>query len=664
MRYAGFLAVLLAAITVGLAFQQQSLVASNMQVVAAWLFQRFEDDTFPLLLAAGILAVAVVLLIAYLILIVIPQALSLRRIRTFLRRFPDEAAFAADFDEVSERLAASRLIGHAWAEFRETLVEPDGGRVVVQNTTRPQTFINFSCSQDKSTSLRIMPHIPNYFVGVGLLLTFVGLVAALNFASGSMGGNANDAVKGLQKVLAAATFKFWTSIAGLLASIILSFTFRLYALYLEGEFNSLCRALERRMAFATPQRIFVDVRDAIEEQLVETKKINTDVAMSIAEGVGKQFREHVPAMLADAMQPLVDAVQESSEKVRDGATGGLENMVNQFATTLEGSTGQHLNHMSDTLQQLTRSLEAMHGSMNSSGDDFARRMAEGAERLDATMREIADSMRTLIEGLKSQIEGAGEAFGSTLQESLERLARQSEEMSEQLAQHSRDASAAFSDEIARAAQALSSTANDNAEASARFSQQLRENLGESAEGVQGALDRVSESLGTLQGQLERQGTAMSSISERSQETARSMADASRAINEGIEPFQRVGQSLTESSARLEQSVTSIAAKIESAVATVETVSEELSGVSTTLQSAWENYRVRFENVDEDLEKTFTLLQEAVENQQRNVQEFVRGLDESFDRALSGLSGGIDGINTTIEDLTEALETMNRPGMNQ
>ena len=168
-----------------------------------------------------------------------------------------------------------------------------------------------------------MPHLPNYFVGVGLLLTFVGLVAALKSAESAVGGGAEQAVQGLQGVLAAAAFKFWTSIAGLLASIVLSFAFRLFTLRLEKAFSFLCRAIESRMAFATPQRIFVDVRDAVEEQLAETKKINTEVAMSIADGVGKQIQEHIPALLADALKPVVDAVDETSRKVGEGATEGL-----------------------------------------------------------------------------------------------------------------------------------------------------------------------------------------------------------------------------------------------------------------------------------------------------------------------------------------------------
>ena len=506
-----------------------------------------------------------------------------------------------------------------------------------------------------------MPHIPNYFVGIGLLLTFVGLVAALYFANNTVSGDANEAVDGLRDLLAAATFKFWTSIAGLLSSIVLSIAFRSYSLLLEGEFSELCETIEQKMGFATPQRIFFDVRDTIQEQLAETKKINTEIAMSIADGVGNVFREEVPGMLAEAMRPLVDAVQESSEKVREGATGGLDNMVNSFTEKLEGSSGQHLKHMSETLQQLTESLESMQGTMDSSGNEFSRRLAEGSERLDATMREVAESMRLLVEGMKQQIGEAGQVFGAGLRESLERLSQQSEEMAERLAKKSQDASIAFSEDVSTAARALSESAKENAETSVQFAAQLRNSLGESAEGVSGSLDRVGKSLAHLQNQLTDHSAAMSTVSERSQETARSMVNASQSIKSGLEPFQRVGQSLNESAGRLDRSATTMAEKIGGAVNVVESVSKDLSAVSNTLETAWESYQKHFQDIDKDLEAAFNNLQSAVENQQRNVQDFVNGLDKSFSEALSSLSGGVSGMAESIEEFSDAVGQLNGSG---
>ena len=106
MRHAGLLAVLISVSAVGLVFYQEPLVADYMRHLASWLFRQFENDTFPLVLAASIVSVAFVMLVAYLFLIVVPQAVSLRRLRAVVNQCADERAFAEKFQEISHRLRA------------------------------------------------------------------------------------------------------------------------------------------------------------------------------------------------------------------------------------------------------------------------------------------------------------------------------------------------------------------------------------------------------------------------------------------------------------------------------------------------------------------------------------------------------------------------------
>lgn len=581
MRFGGLFVAAFAVAAIAAIVVFQVPVAGAMNVAADYLFGRFQDPNFPLVLAASILGAAGAMLVFYWLLVVTPQAHHLRRLRRAVERHRTEEAFAANFESISGRLSDSRLVGHAWREFRETLVMPSESVSVIQNTTRPQTFINIRCAQEQSTALRLMPHIPNYFVGIGLLLTFIGLVAALFFATTAVGGTIDEAIGGLKHLLAAATFKFWTSIAGLLSSIVLSFCFRLYNLRLEGRFASLCRAIEQRMLFSTPQRIFFEVRDAVQEQLNETKKINTEMAMSIADGVGQQFKQHVPAMLAESLQPLVEAVREKTDRLGDDAASNMQDMVREFAETVEGSAGKHLQEVSATLQQLGTSLAEMQGTVGSSGEAFAAQLTQAAQAIRESSEESARSSRS------------------------------------------------FADEI-------------------------RSSLGESAGGVQASLDRLGEVLQRLDEELQKQGGELARVSDRSRETADAMSDAAKEIRGGLAPFQEVGRTMSESARSLETSLGEVAGRIEEALDSARALSERLEGVSEGLSGAWSSYQERFEKVDEDLERAFGTLRTAVELQQEQVQNFVQKLDASFDRALQGLSSGIDSIEASVEELSAQL----------
>lgn len=105
--------------------------------------------------------------------------------------------------------------------------------------------------------------LPGYFTSVGLLLTFIGLVAALHFAArGFESGSAEQAKTAILQLLSASSFKFLTSIAALAGAIMISVSVRLLDAYvrreaahtaeaIEAHLES-CRALERVSSLAAP----------------------------------------------------------------------------------------------------------------------------------------------------------------------------------------------------------------------------------------------------------------------------------------------------------------------------------------------------------------------------------------------------------------------------
>ena len=107
-----------------------------------------------------------------------------------------------------------------------------------------------------------MGSIPSYFVGIGLLLTFVGLVLALHKAALAVSGtDASDMQKATRELLQVATFKFSTSIAGLGISIALSFFFRVFTIVIEGSFDKFSRSIESNLRYIPPQSIAVEMND-------------------------------------------------------------------------------------------------------------------------------------------------------------------------------------------------------------------------------------------------------------------------------------------------------------------------------------------------------------------------------------------------------------------
>lgn len=100
------------------------------------------------------------------------------------------------------------------------------------------SYINLGLLETKGFPLKIISSLPGYFVGLGLIFTFLGLVAALYFCSqGMKTGNYEDARSSMMHLLYAASFKFTTSIAGVSSSLAISVLYKslLHALHLRIE---------------------------------------------------------------------------------------------------------------------------------------------------------------------------------------------------------------------------------------------------------------------------------------------------------------------------------------------------------------------------------------------------------------------------------------------
>ena len=141
-------------------------------------FSVFRDKNFAFALSGLIGAAAIGFAMADLVsILLIRWALAWNR--RIITRSKDEATFAQNLDKTKGRLGKPRLLGHAFQQFAKTIFIADANPPVSLSTARPQAFVNPASIREQSVALQLMPFIPGYFVGLGLLLTFIGLIPAL-----------------------------------------------------------------------------------------------------------------------------------------------------------------------------------------------------------------------------------------------------------------------------------------------------------------------------------------------------------------------------------------------------------------------------------------------------------------------------------------------------
>jgi methyl-accepting chemotaxis protein len=316
-----------------------------------------------------------------------------------VRRIEDKANFAKALPEIERGMYGSRYLRHSWQKFRETLIEPmdeePPGTQVVRNTARPQLYFN---TFEAGLRFPLFRALPNLLVGVGLLLTFFGLVTALFFTTDAIKSTTDLAASqgALRDLLYAASFKFYTSIAGLGGSICLTLVLRYGTSKVETSFDVLASTLEQKLLFVTPESIAFDHYRESKEQTKNLKLFNTEVAISVGKRVEEALSTKLPSYLAQALEPIAKSLSDVASKLTEMNHGAIGELADKFAQKLEGAVGEQMRSLSEILGQLSDSLGAINHRLEESGSGLAGNVTKSSREMGeavAEMKTAAVSMR-------------------------------------------------------------------------------------------------------------------------------------------------------------------------------------------------------------------------------------------------------------------------------
>lgn len=341
------------------------------------------------------------------------EALALRLAATEVLATQEDAraAFAADFARIDAALAdrapGGAALRHAWLQYRDTLL--DVGETPIRATVRPDGY--FLHLGDET---RVLAWWANIFVAVGLTFTFLGIVAALLKAVQAMGGGADPANMqvALVALLHITAAKFWTSIGGVMSSIVLRVFDRHWHSRIARGLDRLCARLEAGTVLVTPQRLAAGQERLAAEQVAELRRLGTIGAG----GGGAEI-----AAAAERLSMLLGGVTGQLGEVVGRAAAGLDATARRAAEA-SGAQAETLTAAGDdvrallgTLTRVVAEMGTVFGPMRAAADSIERSIAAGADQLDAITRRAAASeaaTRATADALDRASRAAEGAFAS------------------------------------------------------------------------------------------------------------------------------------------------------------------------------------------------------------------------------------------------------------
>lgn len=604
-------------------------------------------------------------------------------------------AFAAAYFEIDEKMMEAprdEVFGlpRAWEEYRETIVDPDAE--ILKNSVRPEHFFLGLGEQH-----RALGWFANIAIAVGLLFTFLGIIAALSTLD--LSGGPDRMQEQLNDLMQVAGAKFWASVGGILASIILRSVDYRFAKRVNEGLGTLCDLIEHGMAYLPPQRVASDQLKQLEEQTPALRGFSEQLAVVLEAALEKQFtpmvsslgmiQEGIDRISGDGGEAVKKAVTERAGAEMAGladAIGTMTLSLGTMAERLEKQTSSADKQIEDAVRRFGQASEEMREAFGELNKNFAavadRMRSDGeaaSEQARRRMEELNENFAALAARMKADNEAASTEARGQMNELIANLGANLDEMRERMTASAQQFGEATTGAARQAAEAGQTAFQES------FTQFVTR-FQETSQPLLEEMQKASTSIGTAANSLDGSNRAMGdytrgieSVAARSSDIAASLATVANDVREATEPVRQSASSMEKALTAMSRAIENDARNAETTRQEMREMSEstreelrqmsqstrgelrEISGALTATaqaaENAWADYRARFNEVDKSLGEALNLLSEAAGSHAKNLNDRVSQVDEALAKGVSQLAAALrplESLSDTVEDLSATL----------
>lgn len=510
----------------------------------------------------------------------------------------------------------------AWEEFRETTIDPDDDHSQLRNTERPSVFF---AREELGLERGIWRQIPALFVSVGLFLTFLGLVAALDQTSDILRTSGAAASEGLRTLLNVASAKFIMSLTGLLCSILFTLVLRWRANATNRVLHDLCAELEGGCQYVSEQWLGHERLTQAKEQTAHLQTLSTELVAQFA----RPLREELPKAIRES---IGEAITPAMERVAQSTGEGIESLAGNVSGQLAGGVRDAVTEMNEAVGQVASQLQGVAQRLDDSSSEMGGQVGAAVEALSSQINTLGAAMAASSETATQTLNDGSKALIEQMNEALQAIRAESTAGAQGIDQ----ASARMADAIGNAA---STTQQNLLQPMSVLLEQVQtltsqveaaaERFGQYAEALQGGIGvarSASEELGQSAQHLAAAASPVRGAADRIESATRSMTQnvkttASTMLNSARETSRQTEAVLRETRNAISASQTAATESLDSLHAAVK-----------EFQRVLENY----DKIDGQLGDAFQSIEGSVRANIEEISNFNRKLNDEFGRALRQL----------------------------
>lgn len=533
--------------------------------------------------------------------------------------------FFYDYEEINQKLKKDKVVGNIWSKFTETLVF-DKNRHKIYSPHRPQLYFNYTAIIASRINLRFYQSVPNLLVGLGLLFTFIGLVAALYFASrGVQAEDINEAQQSLHQLLQAATFKFVTSIAGLFCSIVFSFWEKRCLHNLGVKLENICRVLENNLITLIPEQLSYNqliqsklqteqlqnidanfqnwISQSIQPLLISVNALNEKFVKTSQDVLEKIEVENKNKMeninhnfhaINTSIKDLGLITQDYTKRVTEVNQTALDYMVKEFITALQGETGKQLDKLANILTDTIQNLSDTFTTLKQENQRIAKSVKQFVDQVERFQNKIIDSAT---------------------------------DFNEKIVSASRNSSEVLLGSVGQLKDTIDSASNN-------FEEKISESTGIMGENIRLIIQQVTTLHAQLKDTLQENTTNIQCVSASLQEMSNTINSSTQNFTLAVEPLSRVFTNMQDLSFKLQITISNL-----------NTLTQTLQNTEQGVVTTWQKYGDHFDGINIDMTRIFEVLNAGL----RQYIEYTQQINSNLTKSLDLLRGAINEFTETFEE---------------
>lgn len=531
--------------------------------------------------------------------------IELEPVLSHLKKFETAEEFPEYFYEFQDTINQSPLLKNAWREFTEVLINPSEhpfiDRNVIVNTKRPQHFFSESSIVKSRINMQLVHAVANKLTGLGLLGTFIGLVAGIYLASSGIASNSiEEAKQALSYLLHGASTAFWTSIVGLAGSMVFSSVEKRWSFSRRKIFDELNELLEARLEFLSAERLNNMILEESRKQSNSLSSFATDLAINLGQVMSEQVSEPIGDILVKINMSL-DTLNENQSKAADET---IERLIKEFSNSISGAAGKEMQAFASTIQDLSKELRDQMGAMN----DNYHSMQENTKN---TINELSNAFSEGANQIKQEISTGVAEMVAGVTTSVQDMTTMLKDATAESAENMRTIATQFDESISK----LRDSATEIAE------------ITENNKTFANEITQLLSSLGEVHSEIQ-------SVVEPIVETVKSLATSSENLGHGITLLANTSEQTT------------------NAVTQFNEVQQEIA-------ISWRNYEQRFNDVDTALGRTLESLQQGYISFADSTTEYLQGMNYNAAQIVEKLSGAVLELRESLENLEHLPSSVNK-----